>query len=511
MTHCGGGGADDGVDVSEILDGGLDATGADVRPDDATPADADPEAEVVGPLLAHARDGRLYAAAGAALITPTAENHPCLQLLGGTGSNRRATGVHDDLEARALLLAEDDAHVVLVSVDLVGWLGSDVRKVQDALALRGVDPQHVIVSSTHTHAAPDTLGVWGPEIGVSGRCPEYASFVASTVVDLVERLAPDLVPVTGVAAEAPIDLPELVVPSLVNDFRLPEVRNNRLVVLRLDADDGTTVASLVNWHAHPEAMIGSSEYSADMPRWARLRLEKELGGTAVYLSGTVGGLQTILDLPLPARTEDGEPVLEGGVPKLVSENNAEKAWSAGHLLAELALAALEDGTTLAGALTVDTLTAKLPFENPMMILGVASDVIPEQPLVDDPENCGSYGCTPYDFVRVRLGALELVTLPGEVFPETSVGRAATAHNWGTDENGAWGLKDYPAIEGYRTALPAGHLLMEAGLANNEIGYLVPESDFVPSDHPSYYEEYFCVSRRAELVVRESVRALLARP
>lgn len=511
MTRCGA------SDPSTATDAGPDTAVADtsiVEPGgDATPEVAtDTATDTVAPLFANPRDGNLYAAAGFAVITPTPENHPCLQLLGGTSSNRLATGVHDELEARALLLAEDDVSVVLVSVDLVGWLGSDIQPIRDALAARGVDPLHVIIASTHTHSAPDTMGIWGPQVGVSGRCPEYVAFLAETIVALVERLAPELVPVTAAVAETAIDLPELATPSLITDFRIPRTVNNRLIALRLDDLAGGTVATLVNWNVHPEAMIGSSEYSADMPRWTRLRLEKELGGTAVYLSGTVGGLQTILDEPFPARTEAGLPVLENGQPKLVSDNNEEKAWSAGHVIAELAVAALANAITLAGPLTVDAERAMLPFENPMMILAMAGDMIPEQPLDDsNKETCGPYGCMPYDVTRVRFGALELVTLPGELFPETAVGREASTHDWGTDQNGTWGVKEYPAMQGYRAALAEGHILMEAGLANTEVGYLVPASDYVASNHPGYYEEYFCISPKAEGIVREAVTTLLARP
>jgi len=522
MTRCGGGDAsstDAPTDAREVADpsdvpaddgpGRADA----VEASDATPAEADATPDVVTPLFQNPRDGRLYAAAGAAVITPTTANHPQTILLGGTGMNRVATGVHDDLEARALVLAEDDVVVVLVSMDLIGWLGSDIQVVKDALAARGVDPAHVIVASTHTHSAPDTMGIWGPEVGVSGRSPEYAAFLQQTVIDLVTELAGRLQPVSLAAVETPIDLPSLAVPSLVNDFRIPRQVNNRLVALRLDGDDGATVASLVNWHVHPEAMIGSSELSADMSRWVRLHLEKALGGTAVYLSGTVGGLQTILDEPFPARTEEGGLVLdENGQPTEVTENDEVKAWSAGHVIGELAVAALVGATTLSGSLSVDTAVVKLPFENPMMILGMSGGIIPEQPLdTSDKAACGSFGCLAYQAARVRFGALDLVTVPGEIFPETSVGRDESSHDWGSDENGTWGPKIYPAMVGYRDALPEGHILLEAGLAGTEIGYLVPASDYVPSNHPGYYEEYFCVSNRAEAALREGIRELLARP
>lgn len=487
--------------------------GVDVR-DVGAEAEASGADTVIetGPL-GQPRDGRLYAAAAAAVITPTAEHHPCPLLLGGTGMNRLAEGVHDDLEARLLVLTQDDERVVIASLDLVGWLANDVDQVKAALAAQDIPADRVIVSSTHTHNGPDTIGVWGPSDGVTGRCPEYAGFLVQTLDDLVREAIARLAPVTVTAAETKLSFPESNFPNLVNDWRAPFVTNDRLLVARLDGEDGQTVASLINWHTHPEAMIHTKLISADLARWARARMEQEIGGVAVYLSGTIGGLQTIMSVYVPARTEAGEPIMEDGAPVWIEEDGPEKTVAAGHLAAEAALRALrDDGRSVDAALRIDVERLEIPFENPMMILAYGMGVLPPYDgfITDDPDRCGSFGCLPIDLHHVQLGDLHLVTLPGELFPETSVGRPETSHDYGSNEDGDWGVTTYPAITGYRDALPAGHLMMELGLVNHEIGYILPESDFHWSDHPGYYEEYFCVSKQAEAIIREGMTRLLSR-
>ena len=461
-------------------------------------------------LLALPDDGRLYAAAGALSITPDEENHPCPDYLGGTGMNRLSEGLHSELETRVLLLGQGDTHVVLASLDLVGWEAPDTERVLALLAPEGIETRHVLLSSTHTHNGPDTIGVWGPEDLVTGRCPAYNAWLAERVAGLVVDLSDELVPVTLQAAEDAVDMPASNFANLVNDWRLPRVNNDHFTVARLAADDDRTVATIVNWHTHPEAMIHEDVVTADFPHWTRAAVEDALGGTCLYFSGTVGGLQTCMSVDVPARAEDGTPVLEDGEPVWVEEDGADLERSMGWFVADFALATLATAPVIEGGLEVDVSRLELPFENLMMIVGVQSGVIEpyEGIIAGDEARCGVFGCMPWELHHIRYGTLHLIDLPGELFPESSVGRAASQHDFSEEGDGSYGVWDFPAIEGYRAALPEGHLLLELGLTNQELGYLVPATDFLPSDHPGYYEEYFCVSKRAEAIIREGVREVL---
>ncbi len=477
----------------------------------------DVAADLVAPgpayLLALPDDGRLYAAAGATLITPDEANHPCVDYLGGTGMNRVSEGVHTDLEARVLLLGQGETYVVLASLDLVGWEAPDTQRVAARLAPEGIAPERLVLSSTHTHNAPDTIGVWGPEDLVTGRCPAYHEWLAETVAGLVLDLADELVPVTLQAAEGRVAVPESNFPNLVNDWRPPFVNNDHFTVARLFDDADATVATLVNWHTHPEAMIHEDVVTADFPHWTRRAVEEALGGTCLYFTGTVGGLQTCMSVHVPAYDEQGAPLVEDGAPALVEPDGADKERALGLFVADLALATLAEAPVIEGALSLEVARLEIPFENMMMIVGVQSGVIEgyDGIVTDDPARCGVFGCMPWELHHLRYGRFHLVDLPGELFPESSVGRPASQYDFSQEGDGSWGVYEYPAMVGYRAALPEGHLLMELGLSNQELGYLVPDSDFLPSSHPGNYEEYFCVSRKAEALVREAVRSILTGP
>ncbi len=493
-------------------DGDLDGEGDGDAEMDATPdgdGDPDPDEEASASILDNPHDGRLYAAAGFRIITPTDENHPCTKLMGGTSSNRLNTGTHDDLEARGLVLQRDDEHLVLVALDLVGWSIADVDKVWDALEPYGIDPERVIVTSTHTHEGPDTMGVWGPKLNESGRCEAYAQFLMETIVDLVVDLSDQMVPVSLEAAETSIHEDSVEDTPLQEDTRLPKVVHNRVTVARLFDDDNATVASLVNWHSHPEIMIDMEDYSADHPRWTRKKMDETLGGTCIYLTGTCGGLATSFLGDIPARDADGLPVLEGGEPVILHENTPQKMWSLGYIVAEYALTALAENAVPAGSeLRIDREVMELPFENSLFIMASMIGVIPEYDalITDNPDKCGAYGCIPQPIHHIQVGPFHMVTLPGEAFAETAIGRDAYTHDYGAE----YGAHTYPAVEGYHSALPEGHLLMDLGLANNEIGYILPEGDYQEDGHPEYYEEYFSLSHKTEALLRETVRGLLER-
>ena len=68
---------------------------------------------------------------GKADITPDLAEHAVW--ISGYGNNRRATGVHDKLWARAVVLREGASKLALVSVDLIGLQRPDVIKVRERL------------------------------------------------------------------------------------------------------------------------------------------------------------------------------------------------------------------------------------------------------------------------------------------------------------------------------------------------------------------------------------------
>ena len=102
--------------------------------------------------------------------------------MAGFGKNRKATAVHDPLMARAVVCAHGKIKIALVSVDLVGLFHPLVEKIRRRLP----GFTYVLVSSTHNHEGPDTLGLWGPNSLQSGVDPAYLTRVEDGIVAAVK-------------------------------------------------------------------------------------------------------------------------------------------------------------------------------------------------------------------------------------------------------------------------------------------------------------------------------------
>src|SRR5262245_25019987 len=70
--------------------------------------------------------------------------------LAGYGMGRKATGVHDPLMCRCVVLKDGESKIALASVDVVGLQYPAVQQIRSKLA----EFKYVLVSSTHNHEGP---------------------------------------------------------------------------------------------------------------------------------------------------------------------------------------------------------------------------------------------------------------------------------------------------------------------------------------------------------------------
>ncbi len=150
---------------------------------------------------------------------------------------------------------------------------------------------YVLVTSTHNHEGPDTLGLWGPTPLQSGVDPEYVKFVEKQTVAAVK--AADVALKSASARLGSIKAPEL-----LHDAREPYIKHDDLVVLEFRDGDRTT-GLVVQWNCHPET-LGSKNtlLSADFVGYTVKHLQEKYHCPIVYLTGTVGGLMTSLNVPV---------------------------------------------------------------------------------------------------------------------------------------------------------------------------------------------------------------------
>src|SRR5262245_54389815 len=165
-----------------------------------------------------ARAGEFKVGFGESDVTPEVGKKAVY--LAGFGQDRKATGVHDPLMARAVVFADGAEKIAWVSVDVVGLFLPSVENVRKQLP----GFKYVMVSSTHNHEGPDTLGLWGPNPFTCGIDSEYLKKVEAGATAAVLAAEKSLAPTVAKIGTAAAD-------DLMKDGRLPEVKHGTLTVL----------------------------------------------------------------------------------------------------------------------------------------------------------------------------------------------------------------------------------------------------------------------------------------
>ncbi|MCA9205357.1 MAG: hypothetical protein KDA59_20035, partial [Planctomycetales bacterium] len=336
----------------------------------------------------------------------------------GYGAGRRATGVHDPLFARCVVLKYEQRKIALVSVDLIGLQLAETRRIRQRLD--GFD--YVLVASTHNHEGPDVIGLWGPSHFQRGVDDEYLSLVVQRVVQAVREADKAATPVESVRFGTATD------ESLVNDSRQPIVKDGTLRTLEFHGTDQRRLGVLVQWNCHPEAMGSRNTLlTADFPAATIEWLQEKSKTPVVYFSGAVGGL---LAPPRGGRVKD-----EAGVE--LKEGDFAYAWRYGQMVGELTEQALRNGRRVSlTPFSIESREVALPLENPLYKAGRELGVLrreasewtgdatsPGPPITL--ENAAADKALVTEVATLRLGEVFLAAVPGELYPELVTGAIQT--------------------------------------------------------------------------------------
>src|SRR5688572_3400958 len=95
--------------------------------------------------------------------------------LGGFDIARTSTAVSLPLKVRALVVTTAARRFAIVGIDNLGVMREDVDWLKSGLT--GFANGDVFVCSSHTHAGPDLIGLWGFWFMSSGRDRDYLAAV----------------------------------------------------------------------------------------------------------------------------------------------------------------------------------------------------------------------------------------------------------------------------------------------------------------------------------------------
>jgi len=415
------------------------------------------------PNTADARAPHLDVGFGREKITPELAR---AVWLAGFATGRRATAVHDDLWAVAMVIDDGHHRLGVVALDSIGLFHDDVIAIRRRVEAR-TRLDYLIVTTTHNHSTPDLMGLWGPRTGFSGVDDQYRAFVVDRAAIAVATGANRLAPARVSLYEIPIETA-----GLVTDSRDPQVFDSTLRMLHVtSALDGSTRGSLVNWANHPETLWSvNTEITADFPGYLRDGLEhganesvgdgggptvRGLGGIHLYVNGAIGGLMT---------TSPETTVTDPYSGRAYSAPSHEKARAVGRILGRSILSTVAERPSmpeLNPRLSVAAQTIELPVDNTLFRLALAAGVIDRgQPRLNRIRS---------EVAFITLGSASIATVPGEIYPEIANGGIVRPP-------GADFPIDAIEIPPLRELMP-GRFKFLFGLANDAIGYIIPKSEW----------------------------------
>jgi hypothetical protein len=310
--------------------------------------------------------------------------------LGGYAARRGqlSEGIHDPVEARALVLREGETSLAIVSLDLAG-VSAALR--EEVLRRAGdLDLDELVLAATHNHSGPGALTpipAWRPAMGRHDPAleAEFAARVERAVREAHAALAPARLAHASVRAEG------------LQRNRATEGAgvDPTLGVLRIDGPDGAPRVVVVHFAAHPTILGADSlAISADWPGALRSAVERETGARALFLNGAMGDVAPVVPAEAPDPFERarlyGEAVARAAVEAIRSLDRAREGPAPSiACLGTLSPSAHTAFGTILGRPGGSALVPGEPFALPV--------------------------------TRLRLGGLDVVTAPGE--PTQVVGRA----------------------------------------------------------------------------------------
>ncbi len=418
--------------------------------------------------------------------------------IAGFSNSKPANGVHDDTWARTMVIDDGKTRLGIVILDAIGFMHDDVvdirKMVPEELGLT-----YTIIASTHTHEGPDLLGLWGKTPFKSGVNKEYMQFVKEQTVQSIQAAVKNIRPAR---LEISQDLTGAI--PQVKDTRRPEVFDSGLRFIKaIDKETGKTLGSLLAWSNHPETLWSENLLvSSDFPHFFREGVEKGvfwgdslvkpgIGGVAVYLNGAVGGLMT---------THRSHPVIDPFTGQELLEPTFEKAAAQGNQLSLLALDAMENPLEVIeeAGISLVVRTLQLPIGNTLFKLATALGVLDR----------GTSGWMKMrtELAVFKVGPVSFVTVPGEIYPEIINGGVAAP------EGNDFGIEplEVPPVRDKM----AGKYKFVIGLANDEIGYIIPKSQWDTKapftygrDNPPYGEVNSLGAETAPMVHRNLLEML----
>ncbi len=286
-----------------------------------------------------------------------------------------AMSIHDPLKASAMCISDTGDEFCLVVLDSLGLTGLVNQKIKaKILEITGIPANRLFVSATHTHAAPDVLGLWGGS-------PE--AYLDHLIIQTSRAVA------EAWLARQPASLFYSTGEGSAYNRRGWGKTDTSITVIQALADDGTRLGSLVNFAAHPVvSRAGNLGISSDYVHYLRSHLATLGKAPVVYVNGAIGDVNPFEKLA-------------------VNEWNSAKSY--GESIANAAFTAMQTPHAVGPGIQIDNQAFTTKVDNTVLALGQFFGVL------QDESSGPPWNLTLNSNVaKFRLGnEVEAVAVPGE--------------------------------------------------------------------------------------------------
>ncbi len=378
--------------------------------------------------------------------------------IAGYNTNNPAKSVLDDMHAKAVYLDDNSGRggVIICAIDCVGISRKDINDIRKTVIESGKIPslKSINICSTHTHSAIDTQGLWGKNFFSDGKNEEFMN-------RLKELTAKAIIDAYNARKDGSLYFGTAETEGLLTDTRTPVDYDATITRIRFDPADGSNDTYIVNMACHAECLgARTTVVSADFPAYMEKEMLEQTGGAnVVFINGAIGGLITCEKL---------DDVLRN------FELGLEYVKEFGEDVGEVVMS-INNEIALEPAINVKTEATEIKCDNTALLLVRFLGVLNNDVAKDKDRNISII--TEVSYMELGNRQIGVYMIPGELSPELESGNFLSA-----EESANGTMADYkPLAEMSRCE----HNFV-IGLCNDEIGYIIPENDFLLHEWLPYF-------------------------
>lgn len=394
---------------------------------------------------------------GKEIVTPT-DADSGKYFIAGYNSNNPAKGVLDDMFARAVYIDDNTGRggVIICCVDAVGISRHDINDIRRIVLESGKvkNIKSISVCATHSHSAVDTQGLWGEKLYKSGKNDEYMAF-------LKEKTAQAIISAYENRKDGKLFYSVTATENIQCDYRKPDCFDTNLTKIRFEAFDGISNIQIINFACHAELMGSkTTEISADFPCYMIREIEAHNEKTEViFLNGAIGGMISAKEIKKVYRHE---------------LDCTEYTMQYGKELGEIANNTTQE-EEIKPLINVKSVPLKIAVSNFVLILARLLNVF-NNDIFRSRKRSEALISSETGYMELGNEQIGIFLIPGELFPELWNGGFLSSEEAATGKNAEYSV--------LCDMTPCKHNFV-MGLCNDELGYIIPDNDFIVNEKLPY--------------------------